>query len=78
MRTPKKAITHATHAKAAMIDASGHPIDLEVDGGVKSGIAEQVIEAGADVIVAGSAVFRAEDYGAAIAALRSAADKDRA
>jgi ribulose-phosphate 3-epimerase len=40
-----------------MIDASGRPIHLEVDGGVKPGTARQVIEAGADVLVAGSAVF---------------------
>lgn len=43
----------------AMIDASGHDIALEVDGGVKVGTARQVAEAGADVLVAGSAVFGA-------------------
>jgi ribulose-phosphate 3-epimerase len=55
----------------AMIDASGGRADLEVDGGVKPGIAKQVIAAGADVLVAGSAVFGAKDYAAAIAAIRS-------
>jgi len=40
-----------------MIDASGRKIHLEVDGGVKPGIAHQVVSAGADVLVAGSAVF---------------------
>ncbi|MBO6940145.1 MAG: ribulose-phosphate 3-epimerase [Deltaproteobacteria bacterium] len=54
-----------------MIDEGGHDIDLEVDGGVKPGTARQVIEAGADVIVAGSAVFGKDDYAAAITALRS-------
>jgi ribulose-phosphate 3-epimerase len=54
----------------AMIDRSGLPIDLEVDGGVKPGISEQVIAAGADVLVAGSAVFGHRDYAAAIRALR--------
>lgn len=55
----------------AMIDASGHAIDLEVDGGVKPGTAAQVLDAGADVLVAGSAVFNAkEGYAAAIRALR--------
>lgn len=53
-----------------MIDASGFDIDLEVDGGVKPGTARQVIEAGADVIVAGSAVFTHNDYAAAIRAIR--------
>ena len=53
-----------------MIDASGFDIDLEVDGGVKPGTARQVIDAGADVIVAGSAVFNQGDYAAAIEALR--------
>ncbi len=54
----------------AMIDASGCDVDLEVDGGVKPGVARQVIDAGADVIVAGSAVFNQDDYTAAIGALR--------
>ncbi len=46
------------------------PIELEVDGGVNAQTAPQVIAAGANVLVAGSAVFTAADYGAAIAALR--------
>ena len=54
-----------------MIDASGRKIDLEVDGGIKPGIARQVIAAGADVLVAGNAVFNQPDYAAAIAALRN-------
>lgn len=54
----------------SMIDASGFDIDLEVDGGVKPGIAKQVLDAGADVLVAGSAVFNQPDYKTAIAALR--------
>ncbi|MGB5368665.1 MAG: hypothetical protein WBN14_20555 [Polyangiales bacterium] len=45
-------------------------MDLEVDGGVKPGTARQVVEAGADVIVAGSAVFNHDDYAAAIKAIR--------
>ena len=54
-----------------MIDDSGYTIDLEVDGGVKPGIAKQVMEAGADVLVAGSAVFNAPNYADAIAAIRN-------
>ena len=57
-----------------MIDDAGLDIDLEVDGGVKPGVARQVIEAGADVIVAGSAVFNQDNYAAAIDALRKDAE----
>ncbi len=54
-----------------MIRASGKAIDLEVDGGIKPATARAVIEAGANVLVAGSAVFGQKDYAAAIAALRA-------
>ena len=57
-----------------MIDEGGYAIDLEVDGGIKPGTAKQVVEAGADVLVAGNAVFNAPDYAAAIAALRRDAE----
>lgn len=56
-----------------MIRQSGKAVHLEVDGGVKPGTARQVIAAGADVLVAGSAVFGAKDYAQAIAALRAEA-----
>ncbi len=60
------------HQIRQMIDASGRQIDLEVDGGVNAETAPQVIAAGADVLVAGSAVFTGEpeNYAANIAALR--------
>lgn len=45
-------------------------IELEVDGGVKPNNAHLVREAGATVLVAGSAVYKADDYAAAIAAIR--------
>jgi ribulose-phosphate 3-epimerase len=54
-----------------MIDQGRYTIDLEVDGGVKPGTASRVAEAGADVLVAGSAVFDKPDYREAIEALRS-------
>ncbi len=56
-----------------MIDATGRHIDLEVDGGVNPETAKQVIAAGADVLVAGTAVFKdgPEHYARNIAALRS-------
>lgn len=53
-----------------MIDASGRSIALSVDGGVTPETAPQVITAGADTLVAGTAVFGTSDYAAAIAALR--------
>ena len=57
-----------------MIDAheaaGGQPIDLEVDGGVTAATAPRCIEAGADALVAGTAVFGKADYREAIAALR--------
>jgi len=48
------------------------PIELEVDGGLSSENAASVINAGADVLVAGSAVFNSDDYATAIGALRNA------
>jgi ribulose-phosphate 3-epimerase len=54
-----------------MVQASGRSIHIEVDGGVKPGTAKKVVEAGADVLVAGSAVFNAKSYAEAIAALRA-------
>lgn len=53
-----------------MIDALGKPIELEVDGGVKIDNIGRVAAAGADVFVAGSAVFGADDYAATIARLK--------
>ena len=47
------------------------PIELEVDGGVNPETAKASVAAGADVLVAGTAVFGARDYRAAIASLRA-------
>ncbi|HBK90761.1 MAG TPA: ribulose-phosphate 3-epimerase [Parvularcula sp.] len=56
-----------------LIDRSGREILLEVDGGVNAKTARGVIDAGAAVLVAGSAIFNGEagNYAANIAALRS-------
>ena len=59
-------------AVRARIAAAGRAIRLGVDGGVAPATARAILEAGADVLVAGSAVFGAPDYAAAIAALRGA------
>ena len=55
-----------------MIDQSGRAIDLEVDGGVDAANARRCIDAGADALVAGTAVFRGgpDAYADNIAALR--------
>lgn len=54
----------------ALIDAANPACLLEIDGGVSPGNAQAIIEAGADVLVAGSAVFGADDMAGAICALR--------
>jgi ribulose-phosphate 3-epimerase len=55
-----------------MIDATGKPIRLEIDGGVKVDNIGEIARAGADTFVAGSAIFGAADYQATIAAMRAA------
>ena len=56
-----------------MIDASGREIDLEVDGGINAQTAKLCVDAGADVLVAGTSVFKdgPEKYAENIQALRS-------
>ena len=53
-----------------LIDASGRDIRLEVDGGVGVQNIVQIASAGADMFVAGSAIFGTDDYAATIAAMR--------
>ena len=55
-----------------IIQAHNPSCDLEVDGGISPSTARRVVEAGANVLVAGSAVYGAPDISAAIAALRAA------
>ena len=57
-------------AARRLIDASGRPIRLEIDGGVKVDNIGQIASAGADTFVAGSAIFGAGDYQATIAAMK--------
>ena len=54
-----------------MIDDSGYPIRLEVDGGVKIDNIRAIAEAGADTFVAGSAIFNTSDYRTTLAAMRA-------
>ncbi len=55
-----------------MIDKAGHDVLIEVDGGINADLARQCVQAGADVLVAGSASFAGgpERYAANIVALR--------
>ncbi len=54
-----------------LIDNSGRDIRLEVDGGIKASNIRAVAEAGADMFVAGSAIFNQDDYQVAIEAMRA-------
>lgn len=56
-----------------MIDQSGRPIELEVDGGIGPETARAVVEAGASVLVAGNAIFGQRDRGAAMREIRARA-----
>ncbi|MBP9085807.1 MAG: ribulose-phosphate 3-epimerase [Kofleriaceae bacterium] len=60
-----------------MIDERGLTVDIEVDGGIKGDNIAAVAAAGANVFVAGSAVFGAKDYRATIAELRAKAVASR-
>ena len=53
-----------------MIDDAGRPVDLEIDGGITRETAAAATEAGARVLVAGSAVFKHPSYAEAIASIR--------
>jgi ribulose-phosphate 3-epimerase len=55
-----------------LISATGKPIRLEIDGGVKVDNIGEIARAGADTFVAGSAIFGAGDYTRTIAAMRQA------
>lgn len=55
----------------ALIEKSGSPAKIEVDGGVNLETGKRLIEAGADVLVAGSFVFKSDNPTATIADLKS-------
>lgn len=58
-----------------MIDDSGRDIRLEIDGGVKVENIKEIAEAGADMFVAGSAIFNQPDYKQVIDEMRAELDK---
>jgi ribulose-phosphate 3-epimerase len=72
------ACTEKVRRLRAMADARGQPLEIEVDGGIKADNAGLVAAAGANVLVAGTAVFGARDYREAIDAIRAAAERGRA
>ena len=59
----------------SLIDEMGLDIDIEVDGGVKPSNISEVVNAGANVIVAGSAIFNAGDIDESVKSLRENASK---
>jgi ribulose-phosphate 3-epimerase len=63
------------HSLRAMLDRRGSEAELEVDGGVKISNIATISHAGADVFVAGSAVFGSPDYAATIAELKRLAQE---
>lgn len=54
-----------------LIDESPHSIRLEIDGGVGVGNIREIADAGADMFVAGSAIFNSDNYAETIAAMRA-------
>jgi ribulose-phosphate 3-epimerase len=46
-----------------MIEETGKPVDLQVDGGIKASNAKKVADAGANILVMGSEIFHSKDYG---------------
>ena len=64
-------------ALRAAATAAGSEVWIQADGGVTRDTIERVVDAGADMIVLGSAVYGAENRGAEIAALRALSTRDR-
>lgn len=60
-----------TREVRALIDAGGHDIRLEVDGGISAANIAEIAAAGADTFVAGSAIFNQSDYKAVIDDMRA-------
>jgi ribulose-phosphate 3-epimerase len=63
------------HRARTMVDRAGLDLWLQVDGGISADTIERCAEAGADVFVAGSAVFGAADPAQAVADLRARAER---
>lgn len=59
----------------SLIDEKGLDVDIQVDGGIKPSNVSEVVKAGANVIVAGSAIFNSDDIGATVKEFRLNASK---
>ena len=68
-------VTEKIKELKALIDKMNLDIDIEVDGGVKPSNIAEVVNAGANVIVAGSAIFNAGNIDEAVKSLRENASK---
>jgi ribulose-phosphate 3-epimerase len=62
-------------AARALVEKNGQNADIEVDGGVNLETIDEVVRAGADILVAGSAIFDGRDAGAAARGLRERLDR---
>jgi len=60
-----------------MVDAGGHDIDIEVDGGINAETIKECAAAGANVFVSGSALFRYDDRATGVAELKGNAETAR-
>jgi ribulose-phosphate 3-epimerase len=63
-------------AVRALLDRAGSAAPIEIDGGIDAGNAERVVRAGAEILVAGAAIFKGGDPEAAVRRLRAAAMAD--
>jgi ribulose-phosphate 3-epimerase len=59
----------------ALLDAAGNAAPIEIDGGIDATTAPRVVAAGAEILVAGNAIFGTADPGEAVRALRRAAER---
>lgn len=71
------AVVPKIRALRSEIDERGLDVDIEVDGGVKVDNVDVPVAAGANVIVSGSGIFKAEDYADRIGKMRAAAESAR-
>jgi ribulose-phosphate 3-epimerase len=71
------AVTEKVRRLRAAAEARGLTLEIEVDGGIRGDTVGPVAAAGANVFVAGTAVFGAPDYREAVGSLRAAAERAR-
>jgi ribulose-phosphate 3-epimerase len=71
------AVTEKVRRLRRMADEQGQELEIQVDGGIKPSTVGAVAQAGANVFVAGTAVFGAKDYRAAVKDIRDAAELGR-